>query len=238
MPKISKKRAVEIINSISQRYPDLRQSSKTITFAMLYQGTHYTLEKNTDMSEEEAKDVEKRYHDMYKVSDAWVADKLRQACSDGYVTCAFGLRVRTPILAQTLLGTKSTPSAAKAESRTAGNALGQSYCQLNMRAANEFMSRVRASEYSERISLCALIHDACYVEMADEVGVVQWVNENLIECMEWQGLPEIKHPIVKLSASLELFHNGWNRPIVIPNHASKNEIISLVNQGIRKLDTK
>ena len=84
--------------------------------------------------------VESKYKQMYKVSIDYVNQKLEQATQDGYITVAFGLRVRTPLLAQTILNTGKTPKEAAAEGRTAGNAMGQSYCMLNSRAAAKFMT--------------------------------------------------------------------------------------------------
>lgn len=83
---------------------------------------------------------------------------MNQAAIDGYVTCAFGLRVRTPILAQTVRNSSKTPKEAEAEGRTAGNALGQSWCLLNNRAGIEFNNKVRNSIYANFIKPCAQIH--------------------------------------------------------------------------------
>lgn len=218
---------VDSINSIKHTYPHLRQESKIPTFALTYQGTWATLVKNIGLTREAAMSIEDQYHKLYKVSDDWVASKLEQATKDGYVTVAFGLRVRTPILAQTLLNKRNTPNAAGAEGRTAGNALGQSYGLLNNRAANEFMQRVHASKYKYKISPIALIHDAIYLITEDSIGCVEWVNRNLVECMEWQELEEIKHGTVKLGAEIDIFPT-WDNPITIPNRATKREILMRV----------
>ena len=37
-----------------------------------------------------AKEIEKGYHELYKVSDQYVQDRLKQASKDGYVEVAFG----------------------------------------------------------------------------------------------------------------------------------------------------
>jgi len=92
---------VSSINSIETKYPELRQDSKAPTFLLTYQGTYYGLMNNVGLSKEVAQAIEKAYHEMYVISDEWVQDKLEQASKDGYVTVAFGLRVRTPILKQT-----------------------------------------------------------------------------------------------------------------------------------------
>lgn len=221
---------LESINSIKQKFPVVREDSKPITFMLTYGGTHFGLRKNLGFPEDVALEIEANYHKLYVESDEWVHSKLIQASKDGYVTVAFGLRVRTPILAQVVMDTSSTPYEARAEGRTAGNALGQSYGLLNNRAANEFMRRVRNSEYRYDIRICAMIHDATYLLIKDNLKIAEWVNNHLIECMSWQELPELKHDIVKLGAELDLFYPSWKDPITIPNGYSVEEIKQLIKE--------
>ena len=219
---------VAAINSIADNYPLLRQSSKTITFALQYAGTKYALMQQCALSEEDASFIENAYHELYKVADAWKEGKLSEASKIGYITAAFGLRVRTPILDQVLLGLRSTPYEGKAESRTAGNALTQSYGMLNLRASIEFQKRLFASEYKYDIRLICQIHDSQYYLVRDELAIVKWFNDTIVECIKWQELKEIKHPTVKLGGKVEIFHPSWNEHFKIPNAASKQEILNCV----------
>jgi len=234
MPDIEDDTDVELINSIQKKYPALRQDSKAPTFLLTYQGTYLGLMENCGFSEKKAKIVEQRYHDMYHVSDEWVKQQLIQAAKDGYVTLAFGLKLRTPLLSEyNFRGSKSgLPKAAQKEMRTAGNALGQSYCLLNNRAAIEFVYRLRKSPYAHRVWLCCMIHDAIYLYWDDDIEVTQWVNKNLGECMAWQKLPEIQHPEVKLSGELDIFYPDWGSAITLPNNASPHEIKSIVKKAL------
>ena len=224
---IPKEKAVEIINSIKHRYPALRQDSKAISFASLYGGTYLTLMSNCGLTMEAAKGVEANYHKLYKVSDAWKAEKLKQAAIDGYVTVAFGLRVRTPLLKQVVWGSSKIPREAAAEGRTAGNAMGQSYCMLNSRAMNAFMERVWASKYRHDILPVAQIHDAGYALVRDDPEVVEWANRELIKAMEWQDLPELQHAQVKLTANLDLFWPSWAHATTLPNGADQASILAV-----------
>jgi DNA polymerase-1 len=216
---------VASINSIEVMYEALRQRSKGPTFALTYQGTYHTLVNNLGFSKDEAIEIEKNYHELYKVSDEWVQDKLLRASKDGYVTGAFGLRLRTPLLAKTILNTRSTPFEAQAEGRTAGNALGQSYGLLNNRAANEFMAKVHKSAYRYSILPIAHIHDAQYYMVKADVDLICWLNTNLVDSMSWQDLPEIEHDQVKLGASLEIYYPSMASKTTIPNNATKEEIL-------------
>lgn len=163
------------------------------------------------------------------MSDEWVDKRLDQASKDGYVTVAFGLRIRTPLLQKTLRNSSSTPHEAQAEGRTAGNAMGQSYGLLNNRAAVAFMEKVWNSPYALRINPSSLIHDASYFIFDNDIEVAHWVNENLIQEMQWQELPEIQHDKVKIGAELDIFYPSWADGITIPNNATQEEILEICN---------
>ena len=225
---------VDSINSIADIYPDLRQQSKAPTFLLTYGGTHHGLVANIGMDLDEALQVETKYHELYVVSDEWVKSKIDQATIDGYITVAFGLRVRTPILGKSILNTKSTPYEAQAEGRTAGNALGQSYGLLNNRAGIEFQERTLASDYSLDILPIAHIHDAQYFIIRDDVAVVKWFNDNLVECMEWQELPEIQHDEVKLGGDMEIFHPSWADMFKLSNRMGIKDIRASIDLQIKK----
>lgn len=226
---------VESINSIKKKFPEIRQLSKAPTFALTYQGTWITLVKNLGFPELVAKQIEANYHELYKVSDQWVQAKLDEASQKGYVEVAFGLRVRTPLLAQTLRGRRSTPFEAEAEGRTAGNALGQSYGLLNNRACNEFMQKVWNSPYANDIKPVAMIHDAIYLMFRDDIRVVEWVNRELIKSMQWQELPEIQHDTVKIGAALDIFYPSWADDVTLPNDASAQQIVEICREHASNL---
>lgn len=215
------------VNTIKKQYPELRQDSKAPTFLLTYGGTYHGMMSNLGWTEEKSKAIEKGYHDLYQVSDAYVQKRLKQASIDGYVEVAFGLRVRTPLLKQVMFGTRGMPYEAAAEGRTAGNALGQSYGLLNNRAAVDFMRKVWASKYRLDIKPVALIHDAIYLLIRNDVEIVEWANKELIKSMQWQELPEIQHPTVKLGAALDLFWPDWAHPTTLPNNADRETIMRL-----------
>lgn len=223
---------VESINSIQKKYKPLRQESKAPTFAMTYQGTYVTLMTNCGFSLEKAKMVEGKYQALYKVSIDWVNDKLNKAAEVGYITCAFGLRVRTPLLKQVIRGTRQTPYEAEAEGRSAGNALGQSWCMLNSRAGSEFMSKVRISQYRLDIRPCAQIHDAQYYLLRDAPEVVIYTNENLVKAVQWQEHPDIAHDTVKIGGKLSLFWPHWAEEIEIPNGVTQEKLEEIVQKAI------
>ncbi|MFC0819747.1 hypothetical protein [Moraxella marmotae] len=187
--------------------------------------------KNCGFAEDEAKQIEANYHQLYAQSGNWIADRLALCAAQGYIDVAFGLRIRTPIMAKTVLDTTKTPYQAQAEARSVGNAIsGQSYCQLTNRAVNEFMQRVWASDYRYDIMPVCLIHDAIYLMIKNDVEIVKWVNDNLIDCMQWQDLPEIAHDTVKLGAELDIFYPDWSHEITLANGIDTTQIIQTTQE--------
>lgn len=234
MPDIDPTSVISV-NAIAEKghkYAVFRQDSKAPTFALTYQGTFATLMVNCGFSEKKAKTVEARFKELYKVSIDWVSAKLDQASRDGYVTVAFGLRVRTHKLAQVIRGNRRTPKEAEAEGRTAGNALGQSWCLLNSRAWVEFMGKVRSSKHRLDIRPCAQIHDAGYALMREDPDALLFTNKHLVEAVEWQAHPDIEHPDVKLGGELSIFYPSWEKEITLPNKATLPEMLSIIDKAL------
>lgn len=215
---------VESINSIKDKYPEYRQMSKAPTFALTYQGTAHTLVKNCGFSMETASAIETSYHTLYKQSDDWLQVKLEEAGVNGYITAAFGLKVRTPLLK---LNKSNLRSLQAAEKRTAGNALGQSWGLLNNRAMSGVMRRVDLAGLTDSIYPIAAIHDACYYMIKADTNLVLWFNKVVTQEAKWQNDPVIEHKEVKLSGELDIFFPSWANKITLPEHLTKKQLITL-----------
>lgn len=217
----------------------IRSKSKNPTFALTYQGTWITLVRNLGMTERQAKLVEASYHELYKVSDEYVQKRLEQACKDGFVEVAFGLKVRTPMLSKVVWGSSTVPKEAAAEGRTAGNALGQSYGLLNTRAGIEFQEKTLESKHRLNIWPIAHIHDAQYMIIKDDVNVLAFVNKTLVKAVRWQELPEIQHDEVKLGGSLGIFYPDWTTEIELdPDNYNGEELRQYAIEEITKNSAK
>lgn len=226
---------VEGINAMSEKghkYAQFRQDSKTPTFLLTYGGTWIGIVQQCGFSEEKAKKIEANYHILYKVSDEWVAKRLDEASKTGYVVAAFGLRVRTPLLKQVIRGNKRTPFEAEAEGRTAGNALGQSWCLLNNRAGSEFMGRVRREKHRHAIRPIAHIHDAQYYMVREDLEVLSYTNKHLVKAVQWQDHPDIWHDQVKLGGELSVFWPSWEKEITIPNGCEGQGIVDVIHKAL------
>jgi DNA polymerase-1 len=229
---------VDSINSIASLYKPQRSDSKTPTFLLTYGGTFHGIMDQMGWPMSKAKSVEDSYHELYKVSDEWVAARIEEATKVGFITCAFGLRVRTPLLKQVILGNSKTPYEAKAEARTAGNALGQSYGLLNSRAGSEFMQKVRKSPHRLDIRPSAQIHDAGYFMIREDWAVLLYTNEHLVKAVEWQDDPAIWHDEVKLGGELSIFFPTWADEMEVPNGAEQGTIELLASKHLDKLAEK
>ena len=72
--------------------------------------------------------------------------------------------------------------------------------------------------------------------MRNDPKVVKFVNDTLIEEMEWQDHPEIAHDTVKLGAALDLFYPSWAEALTLPNRASQEEIERMVDKYIKEIE--
>ena len=214
---------VNSINSIETKYPELRRKSKGPTFALQYMGTAHTLHKRTGFPKDQAEQIYNAFHELYKVSEEFNAHNKRVMETNGYVTCAFGLKLRTPIVSQCVLGNSKTPYEADKEARSANNAITQSWGMLLNRAMNATNRRIEDSGYSTKILPCNMIHDAGYFLVKHEARYIQFLNDVLIQEMQWNDDDLIRSTDVPMAASLEL-GKSWDTLVPLHNHATQKEI--------------
>jgi len=141
----------------------------------------------------------------------------------GYVECAFGLKLRTPIIAKCILGTSRTPYEATAEVRSANNAVTQSWGMLLNRAMIAVNLRIEEAGYGEHILPINMIHDAGYFLVKDDPIYVQFLNTVLIEEMKWQADPLIASDDVTMEAEAEI-GKSWDKLLPLKNLANIDEI--------------
>jgi len=226
MPDI--KNTVDSINSIETKYPELRQKSKGPTFALTYNGTWHTLVSNIGIPIDEAKQIEKNYHKLYAVSDKFTETQIAHATKHGYMECAFGLQIKTPILASSIYGSTVTPYAVTAEARSANNAVTQSWGMLINRALIATNKLIEQSEFVYDIYPINTIHDAAYFLVKDTPEAISFLNKTLIKEMQWNEHPLIQSKDVLMEADLEI-GKSWDKQTSIPNNASITQIKEILN---------
>jgi len=222
---------VKSINSIESKYPELRQKSKGPTFALTYNGTWVTLVTNSGFSDDEAKQIEANYHKLYKVSDEFSARNVKFAHKNGYMKLGFGMVIKCPLLSIVVNSDPSgrnTPYAAIAESRSANNAVTQSWGMLINRALIATNNVIEGSKYVYDIKLINTIHDAAYFLVRDTPEAVKFLNDTLIKEMQWNAHPSIHSKEVLMEADLEI-GRSWDKQTSLPIGASINEITEILN---------
>tara|TARA_R110002020_G_scaffold307502_5_gene523319 strand:+ start:3932 stop:6373 length:2442 start_codon:yes stop_codon:yes gene_type:complete len=214
---------VDSINSISTKYPELRRKSKGPTFALQYMGTAHTLHKRTGFPKDQAKQIYDAFHELYKVSGEFNARNKEFMEKHGYVECAFGLKLKTPIISKCVLGNSKTPYEADKEARSANNAITQSWGMLLNRAMNATNLRIEQAGYSTDILPCNMIHDAGYFLVRHNAECIKFLNDVLIKEMEWNDDEAIKSKEVPMKAALEI-GKSWDTLVPLNNNASLKEI--------------
>ena len=185
-------------------------------------GTWLTLVNNLGFTHEEAKTIEANYHKLYEVSNLVSQEIIAKAAYTGYVPLAFGLKLRTPLLKRTVMNGR-LPSNVAAEGRTANNAYSQSYGLLMNRAIIDVQSRLDGSGFEDYILPMNTIHDAVYYLVRDTPEAVKWLNDNLIDAMEWNDDPRIKSDVIPMTAELDV-GKSWAKTKTLKNKASLEEV--------------
>lgn len=187
---------------------------------------------NCGFDEETAKSIERNYHDLYIQSDLWVKKHINFAKEHGYVTGAFGLRVRSPAL-KNALG-RLTPMQA-GQARTIGNALGQGWGLLNNRAMHAVLQEVDKAGHSNDVYPVAAIHDACYYMIRNDANIICWFNKIVVKESKWQEHPIIAHDVVGLYGELDVFYPDWSSSFTLPENVEPSELVQIAKQHKEKL---
>lgn len=212
----------EEVNRIKDEFPKIRSRAKAPSFALQYGGTWVTIQRTLGCSKDKAVKIEEAYHELYSGLAEFAAKNEKQGIAKGYVDCAFGLRLRTPLLQKHKPGLDVSNEMASS-SRSANNATTQSWGMLMNRAIIDFRNRVINSEYRNDIRLVNTIHDAVYGLVRIDPNIIKFVNDNLVEAMSWQEHPRIQSNEVKLGAEVD-FGLSWDKQYTMKNGITIDQI--------------
>lgn len=206
---------------IKKEYGDIRGKSKGPSFAMQYGCGPGKIQQLLKCTKGKADQVYSAFHNLYSGLAEFGQKNKIQGMTNGYVTGAFGLRLRTPKLKAHRAGTKESTEVGS-EARSASNMVTQSWGMLMNRALIDFNTRLEKSEFKNKIRLINTIHDAGYLLVKAEPEVIQWANDNLVDCMKWQeGV--IASTEVKMEAEVD-FGLDWAHQETLHNRATIEEI--------------
>ena len=218
---------VSAVNALKQEFPDVRQKAKAPSFALQYSGTWVTIQRTLGCTESKAKQIEESYHNLYSGLADFAKANQEHAIKYGYVNCAFGMRLRTPLLAKS----RNTVifKEAAAEARSSSNATSQSWGLLMNRAINEFYYKIKHSKFNTSIRLINTIHDAVYLLVKNDPETIKFVNDELIKSMSWQDHPLIKSTEVLLGAELDI-GKDWSKQYTLKNNSTLDEIVEFLSE--------
>lgn len=224
---------VDSINSISEKYPELRSSSKGPTFALAYGGTAYTLVTKAGFSENQANFIVASYMEAYPEIFA-LKEKLHKTYSNqGYIDLSFGLRLWTVYSNNKNKKLYNiSPNNLDKEHKTVVNAYTQTWGLLMNRALIATEKRLKVSKYRNDILMINTIHDSGYFLVREEPNCVKELNDILINEMSFNNLPSIYSTDVPIKASLEVGYNILNTT-VLDNYSSL-EVITDVLEGLKQ----
>lgn len=231
LPEGLKIDSLEDNKRIKKEYGDIRGKSKGPSFAMQYGCGPGKIQQLLKCSKSKAEQVYSAFHNLYSGLAEFGNKNKIQGMTYGYVTGAFGLRLRTPKLKAHKAGTKESTEVGS-EARSASNMVTQSWGMLMNRALIDFNNRLEISPYKNKIRLINTIHDAGYMLVKAEPDVIKWANDNLVDCMKWQeGL--IASNEVKMEAEVD-FGLDWAHQETLHNNASIAEIEEFLKNKIYK----
>lgn len=211
---------------VKNEYGNIRDDSKPITFGKTYGGGDKFLKKK-GYSAERISMINAGWNEMYAHSMLHEKQVRTQMEADGFLRLLFGLKLRTPALAN-----PNSPEWMKAkEMRSAFNAYTQCFGNLNTRAALEVLEEVAKLpvEMQESIVLSNLIHDNIIGLCKADPVVIQTVNNILIKAMRWQDDDYVRHDDVTMEAEMEISHD-WFNFVKVPNNADLETVTTALNK--------
>jgi DNA polymerase-1 len=171
-------------------------------------------------SRAKAEEVFAAYHNLYKGTADYATRNIQLAKRQGYITGAFGLKLRTPGI------NARDEGKVGAEGRSLNNMTIQSYGLLTTKASILFQQAIEREGKIDDVLLINNIHDAIYVQCKANPETVKWVNDKLIECMTEDYIDNQK---IKLTAELDIGYS-WDKQSTIDNNISLEEIEAAIKE--------
>ena len=203
-------RAKELMDAGNAEIKDLRQKSKSVTFGASYGAFPPKIANSINCSLEEAEQIFHAYHnELYPKITEYRENYVLPTCRQHkklHLGLGFYINTKDP----------------DADIRTLANASIQFWSILSILAINELHRRIDSAGYQSQIKVISSIYDSIYLEVLDDPAIIQWANNNLIECMTRDFMPNQTVPNV---AESEIGYS-WASLKPIPNNATLDEINS------------
>jgi len=205
---------------IKEEAEDLRQQSKSVTFALQYGGTYMTVAKSLGVSKERAEEIVASYHKLHSGVTDYYSKKTSEAEDSGYYTIENGLRLKAPGL-QSL-----DETVVEKTIRSATNALFQGFGMLTVESMNRFQKQIEDANMDLKVQMVNTIHDAIYLYIEDNAKTIKWVNDVLMDimCKDF-----IKDQDIPLEAELDIGYS-WIQQITIANEEVVDAITAVLTE--------
>lgn len=193
---------------------NLRQLSKGITFGASYGAFPPKIAQQIKCSLEEAEQIFNAYHnDMYpeitKYRETYVLPTAKQL---GKLHLGLGCYIRS-----------EKPDR---DIRTLSNATIQYWSILTLLAINEMHRRIDEAGLQNDVICTSTIYDSVYYVTKRDPQTIKWVNDNLIECMVKDFMPD---QTVPNDSACEI-GPSWADLTEIPNSASIEQIQQILDK--------
>lgn len=200
----------------------LRDSHKSVTFSLAYQGTEHTVAKSLGIPLEEAKVIVDNYAKLHWRIKQKQKEIAEEGASIGFGITPFGLKIRSSQL-------KSEDEAVASQAmRSLTNAIYQGPAgMLTVKVMNKMQKRIEDAGYDNDIIIFNTIHDAIYAYVRYDYKILKWYNDNLIECMTADYK---ENQVLRLKANLDIGHH-WADQRELPNNCSE-DVIREVLEGV------
>ena len=213
---------IKVINNIKEKYPNLRQDGKPITFQLAYLASPKGVANNLKIPESQAEQMWEAYWDTYKGIKKFVEATEKEMNEKGYVIGQSGLKLR--VGNYSAISDKSKKNSIL---RSAFNMKTQSSARFISEAVIDFTKWIENNGLVGRVIPIANIYDSLYCSLATDITKeeIYKINKNITRLFnrcpdEWE---------VKLGSEFGL-GKTWVEEFTLSNSATLEEIEEVLNK--------
>lgn len=191
---------------------ELRQFGKGPTFGLAYGAFPPKIAKTLNISLSEATSIFDNYHNvLYPGITDYRENYVLPTCkSKGEIHLGLGFMLKT-----------DDPDN---DIRTLTNATCQFWSILTALTINKMHKLIDEMGYEEDIKVISTIYDSIYFEVTDDVKLIKWTNDNLINTLVVDFMQD---QTIHNEAESQIGYN-WADMLAIPNNASTDAIQAVV----------
>lgn len=205
---------LDALRKVNKDLNKLRSAGKRVTFGISYGAYPPKISKSLKQPLEVGQALFDRFHnELYPtVKDYREEYILPTATENGKVHMGLGIFLKS-----------QNPDK---DIRTLSNATIQFWSILTLLAIHKVKQRIKQANLEDSIFIYSTIHDSISAYVKDDLDVIKWYNDNLIDCMTTNF---IKDQSVPLQANLDI-GRVYSNCVELPNNCSIDVIKSTLNK--------